>query len=134
MVSSVNPQSAVSSRVSTHASQSHPTPPIPSPTSHRRSRDVKSSKAAGAQNSTVRLSMPIIAIAIALGILAPVLTFLVVPEVLGRVIVTLLVALSVVGGLLQSRVVNTAVLLSRESGACAAVYGAVMLVIAGVIA
>jgi hypothetical protein len=78
--------------------------------------------------------MPIIAIAIALGILAPVLTFLVVPEVLGRVIVTLLVALSVVGGLLQSRVVNTAVLLSRESGACAAVYGAVMLVIAGVIA
>jgi hypothetical protein len=72
--------------------------------------------------------------AIAVAVLIPILSFLVISGLLGRVAVTILVALSVMGGLLQTRFVESNVLLSQDGGMCAGLYGGVMLVIAGFMA
>lgn len=64
-------------------------------------------------------------------ILLPILTFNVIPNFLGRLTVTVLVATFAVFGLVQSGVLRGEVL-GREGMVCAAVYGGVMVVVAGV--
>lgn len=76
----------------------------------------------------------ILAGAAAFAVLIPILTFLVIPALIGRVVVTILVASSVTAVLLQGHLVNSKLLLSQEGGMCVGLYGGVMLVIAGIMA
>jgi hypothetical protein len=76
--------------------------------------------------------VPVIAATLALSVLVPILTFLAIPGIWARVIVTILVELSAGAGILQTHVVESQVLLSNEGLVCAAIYGGVMVVIAGI--
>jgi VIT1/CCC1 family predicted Fe2+/Mn2+ transporter len=87
-----------------------------------------------AHKATAKNTFLILAGATALAVLIPILTFLAIPALLGRVIVTILVTLSVTAVLLQSRLLSSKLLLSQEGGMCVGLYGSVMLVIAGIMA
>lgn len=81
-----------------------------------------------------RNSLSTLACAISFTFLLPVLSFLVIPGLLGRLIVTVLVALGAIGGLLHIGLVSSNLILSQEGATCAALYGGVMLVIAAIVA
>lgn len=70
--------------------------------------------------------------AIAASILIPILTFNVIPNFIGRLTVTMLVAMFATFGLMQSGVLNRGSLFGREGCMCAGIYGGVMIVIAGI--
>jgi hypothetical protein len=72
--------------------------------------------------------------AIAVSFLVPIITFPVIPGFIGRMTVTFLVALGVFGALVQSGIVGSWVLLHKEGAMCAAIYGGVMAVVAGIMA
>lgn len=126
---SVN-SSAVSSRASATPALSQP--PSPSTVISPTAKPVKTPKVA--HKATAKNTFFILAGAAALAILIPILTFLVVPALVGRVIITILVTLSVTTILLQSHLVNSKLLLSQEGGMCVGLYGGIMLVIAGIMA
>lgn len=73
----------------------------------------------------------IIAIAIAAAVLIPILTFAVIPGFLGRMTVVMLVATGILGALVQSGAAGRD-LLGTDWVYCIVIYGAVMVVIAGV--
>lgn len=75
----------------------------------------------------------ILAGAIAASVLVPILTFNVIDKFLGRLTVTLLVAVGVLSALLQSGVVCRNVMLGREAMTCIGIYGGVMIVMAGIL-
>ncbi|KUJ10934.1 uncharacterized protein LY89DRAFT_739914 [Mollisia scopiformis] len=83
---------------------------------------------------TVQSIFPALAAAIATSILLPVLTFTVIPGFIGRLTVTLLVALFTVAALIQAQILSRKVLLGRESVMCFGIYGGVMTVLAGIMA
>jgi len=72
-----------------------------------------------------------LAIAIAVSILVPILTFTVIPNFLGRMTVAGLVVGGVVFTLVQSSAIRGNVL-GREGLICGGIYGGVMIVIAGI--
>jgi hypothetical protein len=74
--------------------------------------------------------LPALAAAIAAMILIPILTFNVIPNFIGRITVTFLVACFAVFGLVLSGVPKHE-LFGREGMLCAGVYGGVMIVVAG---
>jgi len=76
--------------------------------------------------------LPALATAIAAMILIPLLTFNVIPNFIGRVTVTLLVALGAVFGLVQSGTLGYDALSEREGIVCAGVYGGIMICLAGI--
>jgi hypothetical protein len=78
-------------------------------------------------------ALPGLATAIAVSFLVPILTFNVIPNYIGRLTVTLLVAIAVVGALIQSQILSQGALLGRESITCAGIYGGVMIIMAGII-
>ncbi|KAI9743209.1 MAG: hypothetical protein M1818_003055 [Claussenomyces sp. TS43310] len=75
--------------------------------------------------------LPNLAIAVAAVLLIPILTFVVIQDFLGRMTVVLLVALGIVGALIQSGLAARD-LLRKEFFACALVYTLAMATIAGV--
>jgi len=72
-----------------------------------------------------------LAIAIAVSVLVPILTFTVIPNFLGRMTVAGLVSGGVVFTLIQSSAIRQSVL-GREGLICGGIYGGVMIVIAGI--
>jgi hypothetical protein len=76
--------------------------------------------------------LPGLAAAIATSILIPILTFNVIPNFIGRLTVTMLVAMFATFGLIQSGILNQGSLLGREGCMCAGIYGGVMIVLAGI--
>ncbi|KAJ2900099.1 uncharacterized protein MKZ38_002592 [Zalerion maritima] len=76
--------------------------------------------------------VPILAAAVALAVLFPILTFLVIPVFVGRMMVVFLVAGGVSAGLTRGGIVGE--MDSVDMMVVAAVYGAVMSVVAGVVA
>jgi hypothetical protein len=76
--------------------------------------------------------IPGLAAAIAASILIPILTFNVIPNFIGRLTVTLLVAMFATFGLIQSGILGQGGLLGREGCVCAGIYGGVMIIMAGV--
>jgi hypothetical protein len=74
-----------------------------------------------------------LAVAIAVSVLVPILTFSVIPGFIGRMTVVGLVAGGVVGALMQSGVIGRA-MLGREGLICGGIYGGVMIIVAGIIA
>lgn len=80
-------------------------------------------------DASEHLSVPM-NLVMAAAVVVPTLTFSVIPGYLGRMAVVALVALGVLGGLLQSRLIG----LHATKGfcICAGAYGAIMAVIAGV--
>lgn len=78
-------------------------------------------------------SLSSLALAIAVAVLVPILTFTVIPGFVGRMTVVGLVAGGVVTALMQSRAVGVA-MLGRDSLVCGGVYGGVMIVVAGIMA
>lgn len=78
--------------------------------------------------------LPGLATAIAIAILVPIITFSVIPGFIGRLTVAMLVAVFMVGGLVQSGIVQRNMLLGKESLTCAGIYVGVMTVIAGIVA
>lgn len=81
----------------------------------------------------LQAGLPGLATAVAVAVLIPILTFSVIPGFVGRMTVVLLVALGTVGALYQSGVVGRHTL-SRDLITCSAIYGGVMVVIAGIMA
>jgi hypothetical protein len=75
--------------------------------------------------------LQIIAVAVAVAVLVPILTFAVIPGFLGRITVVTLVASATVGFLVQSGMAGPD-MLGMELAACAMIYGSVMVVIAGI--
>ncbi|CAK7210389.1 hypothetical protein SBRCBS47491_000765 [Sporothrix bragantina] len=73
-------------------------------------------------------------IAMAVAVLVPVLSFTMIPGVAGRMAVVVLVAFTVFGAQVQAGTVRVGTSSSRDLLSCAAVYGAVMAVVAGVCA
>jgi hypothetical protein len=73
-----------------------------------------------------------LALAIAVAVLVPILTFSVIPNFIGRITVAGLVAGGVVFTLIQSRAVRGSIL-GREGLICGGIYGGVMIVLAGII-
>lgn len=65
-------------------------------------------------------------------ILIPILTFNVIPNFIGRITVTLLVALGAVFGLVQSGTLGPDDIAGREGILCAGVYGGIMICLAGI--
>lgn len=119
--------SIVSSRTSTIHTRS---------TTHPRSAilPVPTAETNIAKEAVPRISLPVLACAISFTFLLPILSFLVIPGLLGRVIVTILVAFGALGGLLHTEIVSSNVLLSQEGATCIALYGGIMLVIAAIVA
>jgi hypothetical protein len=74
-----------------------------------------------------------LAVAIAVAVLMPILTFNVIPGFIGRITVVGLVASGVVFALMQAGVVGKKCF-GREGLICGGVYGGVMIIIAGIIA
>jgi hypothetical protein len=72
------------------------------------------------------------AVAVALAVLIPILTFPVIPGFMGRLTVTGLVAGGVMGSLIQAGVVTAGHLLERDGLVCGGVYLGAMVVIATV--
>ena len=72
--------------------------------------------------------------AVAVSVLVPIITFPVIPGFIGRMTVSFLVALGVFGALVQGGIVGIGVLLEKEGALCAAIYGGVMVVVAGIMA
>jgi hypothetical protein len=72
------------------------------------------------------------AAAIATSVLLPVLTFVVIPNFIGRLTMTFLVALFTVVALLQAQILSRQVLLERDALTCVGIYGGVMIVLAGI--
>lgn len=77
--------------------------------------------------------LPGLAAAIAASVVVPILTFSVIDKFLGRLVVTLLVAVGVVGALMQSGILARGALFGQEAITCAAIYGGVMIIMAGII-
>jgi hypothetical protein len=77
-------------------------------------------------------ALPALAAAIAAMILIPILTFNVIPNFIGRITVTLLVACFACFGLVQSGVMGYDGLAGREGVLCAGVYGGIMICLAGI--
>ncbi|KAE9369953.1 hypothetical protein N431DRAFT_54317 [Stipitochalara longipes BDJ] len=73
-----------------------------------------------------------LAAAIAAMILIPILTFNVIPNFIGRITVTFLVALGAVFGLVQSGTLGYDALAEQEGILCAGVYGGIMICLAGI--
>ncbi|PQE20611.1 hypothetical protein CJF30_00001937 [Rutstroemia sp. NJR-2017a BBW] len=73
---------------------------------------------------------PTLAIAIAVSVLIPILTFNVIPTFLGRMTVVCLVASGVVGALMQSNMVKVREILRKEGAACVGVYMGTMVLLA----
>jgi hypothetical protein len=80
-----------------------------------------------------RSGLSSLAVAIAVSVLIPILTFSVIPGFIGRMTVVGLVAGGVVGALMQSGVIGRSVL-GREALVCGGIYGGVMIILAGVTA
>jgi hypothetical protein len=78
--------------------------------------------------------LPGLAMAIAVSVLVPIMTFHVIPGFIGRMTVSFLVALGVFGALVQSGIIGSGVLLEKEGAICVAIYGGVMSVVAGIMA
>jgi hypothetical protein len=78
--------------------------------------------------------LPGLAMAIAVSVLVPIMTFHVIPGFVGRMTVSFLVALGVFGALVQSGIIRSGVLLVKEGAMCAAIYGCVMSIVAGTMA
>jgi hypothetical protein len=78
--------------------------------------------------------LPGLAMAIAVSVLVPIMTFHVIPGFIGRMTVSFLVALGVFGALVQSGIIGSGVLLEKEGAMCVAIYGGVMSVVAGIMA
>jgi hypothetical protein len=76
-------------------------------------------------------TLPSLAMAIAAAVLIPILTFSVIPGFLGRMTVVLLVALGVLGAMVQSGV-PASKLVDTEGLMCGAVYAGCMIVLAGI--
>jgi hypothetical protein len=76
--------------------------------------------------------LPGLAMAIAVSVLVPIMTFYVIPGFIGRITVSFLVALGVFGALVQSGIIGSGVLLEKEGAMCAAIYGGVMSIVAGI--
>ncbi|KAL3426445.1 hypothetical protein PVAG01_03236 [Phlyctema vagabunda] len=87
-----------------------------------------------AQPSTLQPTLPGLAAAVAISVLAPILTFSVIPGFVGRMTVVLLVASGLVGAALF--MAGTGVvgryMLSRDWLVCSAIYAGVMVVVAGI--
>jgi hypothetical protein len=77
-------------------------------------------------------TLPAVAAALAVAILIPILTFSVIPNFIGRITVTALVACGVLGAVVQGGVVDQGRLLGSEGLMCVGIYGGVMVVVAGV--
>lgn len=73
---------------------------------------------------------PTLAIAIAVSILIPILTFSVIPTFLGRMTVVCLVGSGIVGALMQSDMVKVREILRKEGAVCGGVYLGSMVVLA----
>lgn len=73
-----------------------------------------------------------LAAAIATSVLLPVLTYIVIPNFIGRLTMTFLVAMFTVVALVQAQILNRQVLFERDALTCAAIYGGVMIVFAGI--
>ena len=71
--------------------------------------------------------LPALAAAIAAMILIPILTFNVIPNFIGRVTVTFLVALGAMFGLVQSGTLGYDALMGSEGILCTGVYGGIMI-------
>ena len=78
-------------------------------------------------------ALPGLASAIAASVLVPILTFNVIDTFLGRLVVTLLVAVGVIGALMQGGILTRRALFGQEAIICAAIYGGVMIIMAGII-
>ncbi|TVY83321.1 hypothetical protein LSUE1_G004780 [Lachnellula suecica] len=91
-----------------------------------------SSKPSASSPEEVRSTLPALAVAIAVAILIPILTFSVIPGFVGRVTVSSLVSCGVLGALIQGSVIDQSMLLRSEGLMCAGIYGGVMIVVAGV--
>ncbi|KAH8772024.1 hypothetical protein F5882DRAFT_175466 [Hyaloscypha sp. PMI_1271] len=76
--------------------------------------------------------LPALAAAIAAMILIPILTFNVIPNFIGRVTVTFLVALGAMFGLVQSGTLGYDALMGSEGILCTGVYGGIMICLAGI--
>ena len=76
--------------------------------------------------------LPALAAAIAAMILIPILTFNVIPNFIGRITVTLLVALGAMFGLVQSGTLGYEALAERDGVFCAGVYGGILICLAGI--
>jgi hypothetical protein len=74
-----------------------------------------------------------LAIAIAAAVLVPILTFAVIPGFIGRMTVVMLVALGIMGAMVQSGVAGRD-LVGTEGAVCVGIYGIGMMIIAGVVA
>lgn len=74
-----------------------------------------------------------LAVAIAVAVLVPILTFSVIPGFIGRMTVVGLVAGGVVGALMQSGIVGRS-MFRRDGLICGGIYGGVMIVVAGIMA
>lgn len=86
-------------------------------------------KAAAAEDTPAR-PLTTSAIAVALAVLIPILTFSVIPGFLGRLTVAGLVAGGVLGSLIQAGVFTAGHLLEKEGLVCGGIYLAGMVVIA----
>jgi hypothetical protein len=78
-------------------------------------------------------NLPGLATAVAVAVLVPILTFSVIPGFLGRMTVTMLVALGVVGALMQRGVLDGRAALGKEGVVCVGIYGGVMAIVAGIV-
>jgi hypothetical protein len=78
-------------------------------------------------------SLPALALALAIAVLVPILTFAVIPGFVGRLVVVGLVAAGVVGAGMQSGLLDGRAVVGTEGLVCAGVYGGVMVVVAGVV-
>jgi hypothetical protein len=74
-----------------------------------------------------------LAVAIAVAVLVPIMTFSVIPGFIGRMTVVSLVAGGVVFALMQAGVVGKGCF-GKEGLVCGGIYGGVMVVIAGILA
>lgn len=92
----------------------------------------KSAPGTGEEVEVDKPVLPAVAAALAVAILIPILTFSVIPNFIGRITVTALVACGVLGAVVQGGVVDQARLLGSEGLMCVGIYGGVMVVVAGV--
>jgi hypothetical protein len=91
------------------------------------------SSSSSLHSSVDQNNLPGIASAIAASVLVPILTFSVIDKFLGRLVVTLLVAVGVLGGLMQSGIMSRTAMFGQEAIMCAGIYGGVMIVMAGIL-
>ena len=85
---------------------------------------------AGVRDDASGRALTASAIAVALAVLIPILTFPVIPGFVGRLTVTGLVAGGVMGSLIQAGVLTTRHLLERDGLICGGIYLGAMVVIA----